>query len=323
MQIDVLVSMVGPFRCESVEIVLDTSVDVVIEQIAAITRDDVLDRLRDRAEGAITATISIIVVVIVAIIVLRVLRSFVQNIVERVLAANDQTPRELQQKAQTLANVIESAGRFVVLIIAGMMVLSNLGLEIAPLLASAGIAGLAVGLGAQSLIKDTINGFFILIENQYAVGDVVAVGAVSGTVEEVSLRRTVLRAVNGAQVVIPNGEIRTVENQSKGWSRAVIDIETATNVDDARVLVLLHELLDTIQSDPLIGGKILEPPQILGISAISVTGVTFRILVKTEPLQQWMVERELRLRIRQTFIENGIAMPVLTSATVAPPGAPA
>jgi small conductance mechanosensitive channel len=103
----------------------------------------------------------------------------------------------------------------------------------------------------------------------------------------------------------------------------VIDIETASNVDDSRVLALLHELLDSIQSDPLIGGKILEPPQILGISAISVTGVTFRILVKTEPLQQWMVERELRLRIRQAFIEHGIAMPVLTSATVAPPGAPA
>lgn len=304
------------------ETVLNISVDGVIEQIAAVTRDDVFDRLRDHAEGAIEATISILVVIVVAIIVLRVLRTFVQNVVERVLAANDQTPRELQQKAQTLANVVESAGRFVVFIIAGMMVLSNLGLQIAPLLASAGIAGLAIGLGAQSLIRDTINGFFILMENQYGVGDVIAVGTSSGTVEEITLRRTVLRAGNGAQVIIPNGEIRTVENQSKGWSRAVIDIETATYVDDSRVLVLLHDLLDTIQSDPLIGDKILEPPQILGISSISVTGVTFRILVKTEPLQQWMVERELRLRIRQTFIENGIAMPVLTSAAVAPPGAP-
>lgn len=303
-------------------LVLNVSVDGVVDQILSLTRDDVLNRLQGQAAAALRTTISIVVIVIVAFIVLRVLRTFVQNIVERVLAANDQTPRELQQKARTLANVIESGGRFVVFIIAGMMVLSNLGFEIAPLLASAGIAGLAIGLGAQSLIKDTINGFFILIENQYAVGDVIVVGPSSGTVEEVSLRRTVVRAVNGAQVVIPNGDIRTVENQSKGWSRAVIDIETATNVDDARVLVLLHDLLDPIQSDPLIGSKILEPPQVLGISSISVTGVTFRILVKTEPLQQWMVERELRLRIRQTFLENGIAMPVLTSASVAPPGAP-
>jgi small conductance mechanosensitive channel len=301
---------------------LNLSVDAVIDQIMALTRDDVVERLQDQAEDAVRAMIEIVIILVVAFIVLRILRSFVQSIVERVLAANDQTPRELQQKAQTLANVIESAGRFVVFVIAGMMVLSNLGFQIAPLLASAGIAGLAIGLGAQSLIKDTINGFFILVENQYGVGDVIAVGTSSGTVEEVSLRRTVLRAVNGAQVVIPNGEIRTVENQSKGWSRAVIDIETAASVDDARVLKLLHELLDDIQGDPLIGNKILEPPQILGISSISVTGVTFRILVKTEPLQQWMVERELRLKIRQAFIEHGIAMPVLTSASVAPPGAP-
>ncbi|HEX5165356.1 MAG TPA: mechanosensitive ion channel family protein [Thermomicrobiales bacterium] len=298
--------------------VLAISVDGVIDRFTAITSGDVVDRLRDHAGAAVEAIVSIAIVVIVAMLILRVLRSFVQNIVERVLSGNDQTQRDLQQKAQTLANVIESTGRFIVFVIAGMMILSNLGFQIAPLLASAGIAGLAIGLGAQSLIKDTINGFFILMENQFGVGDVIAVGASSGTVEEISLRRTVLRAVNGAQVIIPNGEIRTVENLSKGWSRAVLDIETAANVDDAKVLDLLHEMLDHAQEDPLIGSKILEPPQILGISSISVTGVTFRVLVKTEPLQQWMVERELRLRIRQTFIENGIAMPVLTSATIAP-----
>lgn len=292
----------------------------VLETIAAITRDDVVDQLRDRAEGALAASITIIIVVVVAIIILRLLRTFVERLIARVQASPDQTPREMQQKAQTLANVVESTGRFLVIIIAGMMILSNLGFEIAPLIASAGIAGLAIGLGAQSLIKDTVNGFFILMENQFAVGDVIAVGNESGTVEEISLRRTVLRAVNGAQVIIPNGEIRTVVNQSKGWSRAVLDVETAANVDDAKVLKVLHDLLDNIQADPVIGSQILEQPQVLGISAISVTGVTFRVLIKTKPLQQWTVERELRLRIRQTFIENGIAMPVLTSATLAPSG---
>jgi len=300
--------------------VLTISPQDVLETIAAITRDDVVDQLRDRAEGALAASITIIIVVVVAIIILRLLRTFVERLIARVQASPDQTPREMQQKAQTLANVVESTGRFLVIIIAGMMILSNLGFEIAPLIASAGIAGLAIGLGAQSLIKDTVNGFFILMENQFAVGDVIAVGNESGTVEEISLRRTVLRAVNGAQVIIPNGEIRTVVNQSKGWSRAVLDVETAANVDDAKVLKVLHDLLDNIQADPVIGSQILEQPQVLGISAISVTGVTFRVLIKTKPLQQWTVERELRLRIRQTFIENGIAMPVLTSATLAPSG---
>jgi small-conductance mechanosensitive channel len=299
---------------------LTTTPQELIERFIDITRDDVIDQLRRKAEGAAQSAISIVIIVVVSFIILRLLRTFVGKLIARVQASPDQTPREMQQKAQTLANVVESTGRFIVITVAGMMILTNLGFDIAPLIASAGIAGLALGLGAQSLIKDTINGFFILMENHFAVGDVITVGAESGTVEEITLRRTVIRAVNGSQIIVPNGEIRTVENQSKGWSRAVLDVETAANVDDAKVLAVLHELLDEIQTDPVIGSQILEPPQILGISAITVTGVTFRVLIKTKPLQQWTVERELRLRIRQAFIENGIAMPVLTSATIAPPG---
>jgi small conductance mechanosensitive channel len=299
---------------------LTTTPQELIDRFIDITRDDVFDQLRSKAEGAAQSAISIVIIVVVSFIILRLLRTFVGKLIARVQASPDQTPREMQQKAQTLANVVESTGRFIVITVAGMMILTNLGFDIAPLIASAGIAGLALGLGAQSLIKDTINGFFILMENHFAVGDVITVGAESGTVEEITLRRTVIRAVNGAQIIIPNGEIRTVENQSKGWSRAVLDVETASSVDDEKVLAVLHELLDEIQSDPVIGSQILEPPQILGISAITVTGVTFRVLIKTRPLQQWTVERELRLRIRQAFVENGIAMPVLTSATIAPPG---
>jgi small conductance mechanosensitive channel len=299
---------------------LTTTPQELIDRFIDITRDDVFDQLRSKAEGAAQSAISIVIIVVVSFIILRLLRTFVGKLIARVQASPDQTPREMQQKAQTLANVVESTGRFIVITVAGMMILTNLGFDIAPLIASAGIAGLALGLGAQSLIKDTINGFFILMENHFAVGDVITVGAESGTVEEITLRRTVIRAVNGAQIIIPNGEIRTVENQSKGWSRAVLDVETASSVDDEKVLAVLHELLDEIQSDPVIGSQILEPPQILGISAITVTGVTFRVLIKTRPLQQWTVERELRLRIRQAFVENGIAMPVLTSATITPTG---
>jgi small conductance mechanosensitive channel len=299
---------------------LTTTPQELIDRFIDITRDDVFDQLRSKAEGAAQSAISIVIIVVVSFIILRLLRTFVGKLIARVQASPDQTPREMQQKAQTLANVVESTGRFIVITVAGMMILTNLGFDIAPLIASAGIAGLALGLGAQRLIKDTINGFFILMENHFAVGDVITVGAESGTVEEITLRRTVIRAVNGAQIIIPNGEIRTVENQSKGWSRAVLDVETASSVDDEKVLAVLHELLDEIQSDPVIGSQILEPPQILGISAITVTGVTFRVLIKTRPLQQWTVERELRLRIRQAFVENGIAMPVLTSATITPTG---
>jgi moderate conductance mechanosensitive channel len=299
---------------------LIVSLDEITERLRNITQQEVVDRLVAWGEEAITSAIAIVIILVIAIIILRLLRTSVQRIVQRVLERQDQPPRELKQKAQTLANVIESTGRLVIFLIAGMMVLSNLGMEIAPLIASAGIAGLAIGFGAQSLIRDTINGFFILFENQYAVGDVIRIDPHSGSVEEVSLRRTVIRSINGAVVIIPNGEVRAVENLSKGWSRAVIDIETSASEDDTQVVAVLHELLDNIQEDPEIGEYILEPPQVLGISAISVTGVTFRVLVKTEPLQQWTVERSLRLRIRQAFREHGISVPVLTSAAIAPTG---
>jgi moderate conductance mechanosensitive channel len=291
---------------------------MLVEDVTGITRQDVLDRLLTWGEEALSSLIAVIVILVIAIIILRLLRTLVQRLVQRVLERQDEPTRELKQKAQTLANVIESTGRLVVFLIAGMMMLTNLGLEIAPLIASAGIAGLAIGFGAQSLIKDTINGFFILFENQYAVGDVVKIGANSGSVEEISLRRTVLRSVNGAVVIIPNGEVLTVENLSKGWSRAVIDIETTANEDDSRVVAIIQEVLDELQADPELGQYILEPPQIVGINAISVTGVTFRVMIKTEPLQQWNLERAARLRIRRAFREHGIAVPVLTSASIAP-----
>lgn len=291
---------------------IETTVDMV-------TQDGVIDQLSAWAGDILSAAVSVIIILVVALLVLRLLRSSVQKIVTKILAREDQTPRELRQKAQTLASVIESAGRFVIFILSGMMILSTLGLEIGPLIASAGIAGLAIGLGAQSLIRDTINGFFILFENQFANGDVIMIGEHTGTVEDVNLRRTILRAVNGSAIIIPNGEVRAVVNQSKGWSRAVIDVETTANAVEAQVVAVLHALLDDIKSDPAIGRFILEQPDVLGINAISPTGVTFRVLVKTEPLQQWKVEREIRGRILTAFRENGIPLPVLTSATIASP----
>lgn len=288
--------------------------------IDAVTREDVQNQIWVWLQDAAWSLFQVVLIVLISLLALRLLGTAVRGIVARIIATQEQPPRELEQRARTLANVVESAGRLVIFIVAVMMILTNIGLEIGPLIASAGLAGIALGLGAQTLVGDTINGFFILFENQYGVGDVIKVDQLSGTVEEVNLRRTVLRSINGAQIIIPNGQIRSVENLSKGWSRAVIDIETATTADDSDVVALLHRLLDNIQEDPDLGQYILEPPQILGINSISVTGVTFRILVKTEPLQQWTVERALRLRIREAFRENGIALPVLTSATISPTG---
>jgi len=292
----------------------------LVDVVRQLTGGDVADKLGEWLRDAARSLVRIVLVVIIALVVLRLLRAAVGRIVAGVLSAQGEPTAVLRQRADTLGRVAESTGRVVVIVIAMMMILTNLGMDIGPLIASAGLAGIAIGLGAQSLVRDMINGFFILFEDQFGVGDVITVGAESGTVETIDLRRTVLRAVDGSQIIIPNGEIRVLQNQSKGWSRAVLDIQTAPYADDAQVVSVLHEVLDGIQQDPLIGGHILEPPQVLGVTSITATGVTFRVLVKTEPLQQWAVERELRLRIREAFRRHQIPVPAV--ATTISPGEP-
>ena len=289
----------------------------IVDQVTAIGLNDMSDYLLNFLELALPRVASILVIVLITFIILRLFRSTVQKFVRRILERRDQPARDLTQKAQTLANVIESTGRFLILLVASMMVLTNLGFEIAPLLASAGIAGLAVGLGAQSLIRDMISGFLILFENQYAVGDVVTIEPVTGTVEELNLRRTILRSINGAAIVIPNGEVKVVENLSKGWSRAIIDVSLAPHVDDEQVMEILHDVFDNIQEDETLGPKIVEPPTVIGMTAMTINQLTYRVMIKTVPLEQWTVERALRRRLRERLISENIAFP----GTV--PGAPA
>ena len=293
----------------------------LLDAARQLTGDDVTGKLGDLLRDAARSLVRIVLVVIIALVALRLLRAAVGRIVAGVLSAQGEPTAAQRQRADTLGRVTESTGRVVIIIVAAMMILANLGMDIGPLIASAGLAGIAIGLGAQSLVRDTINGFFILFEDQFGVGDVITVGAESGTVETIDLRRTVLRAVNGAQIIIPNGEIRVLQNQSKGWSRAVIDVQTTPYADDAQVVAVLREVTAQVVDDPQIGQHILEPPQVLGVTSISATGVTFRVLVKTEPLQQWAVERELRLRIREAFRQHQIPVPaVATTVAAGEPG---
>ncbi len=285
----------------------------LLHDLRQITASGVAGRLGDWLLGAGRSVISIVLIIIISLVVLRLLRATVSRILSGVLSTSSEPTVVLEQRAETLARVVESTGRAMIFIIATMMILSNLGMNLAPLIASAGLAGIAIGLGAQSLVRDMLNGFFILFEDQYGVGDFITVGAESGFVETIDLRRTVLRSIGGTQIIIPNGEIRVLENQSKGWSRAVIDIQTAPMADDAQVVAVLTEVLKDIEHDPQIGQHILEPPMFLGVTAIAPTGVTFRILIKTVPLEQWGVERELRLRIREAFRLHDIPLPVATA----------
>ncbi len=260
----------------------------------------------------------VLIVAVLTFVLMRILRVVVQRFVRGVSARQGGTRREAQQKAQTLGSAVESTGRLVIIIVASVMIIGALGLNIGPLIASAGIAGIAIGLGAQSLIRDMVNGFFILMENQYAVGDSVTIGAFTGSVEEVSLRRTVLRSVRGEMIVIPNGTITAVQNASKGWSRAVIDVDTAPTANDQQVIALLREVVAELQADPVLGKAIVEEPQVLGVTATSASAVTFRLLIKTPPLQQWNMEREARMRVRLRLQEAGVPLPLLPGGSSSP-----
>ncbi len=271
--------------------------------------DDALRSVGDWAVDTAGLLVTIAAVVLVALVAMRLLRLFAQSMVERVMSSREGTSRELRQRAETLADIIRSTGYFIILVLAFLIILDNIGISLAPLLASAGIAGLAIAFGAQRLIADTFNGFFILLEGQFGIGDFVRVGSVSGTVEEFSLRRTVLRSADGAAITVPNSEIRIAENLSKGWSRAVIDVAVAPDADEAAVLAVFHEVLDDAMDDPDFGERIMEPPTILGMTSVEASRLVFRAMIKTLPMEQWAVQREYTRRLRAGLLKAGVPLP--------------
>lgn len=214
-----------------------------------------------------------------------------------------------KQRAATMAGLLKSIITFVVAAVIGTMVLSELGVDIAPIIASAGILGIALGFGAQSLVRDFLAGIFVFIEDQYGVGDVVDVGEANGTVEAVTLRMTRLRDINGTVWYVPNGAIQRVGNKSQNWSRAVVDVGVGYGEDLARVQRVLREVAHDLWEDEEFNGLIIEEPEVTGVEMLAADSVTIRVMVKTAPLEQWAVARALRQRIKARFDHEGIEIP--------------
>jgi moderate conductance mechanosensitive channel len=225
-----------------------------------------------------------------------------------------------EQRAQTIGDALASGWRIVVVIVAALLVLGEVGVNLGPLLAGAGIAGLAIAFGAQSLIKDYLSGLFILLEDQFGIGDVVTIGTASGSVEDISLRITRLRSADGTVWFVPNGDIRQVGNQSMEWSRAVVDVTISYDNDVNVVMAALAEEIRTLQKDPVIGAAILEIPEVEGVQAMGADGVTIRLVAKTAPRQQWKVARELRVRVTDRMRKDNVRGPgrtvLVSSGTV-------
>jgi len=208
------------------------------------------------------------------------------------------------QRARTLQPLMTSVIRYVLAFVAFVIVLREVGVDVGALLVSAGVLGLAIGLGAQTLIKDVITGFFILFEGLIGVGDVIEVGGHTGTVESIGLRVTKLRLLNGAQRVIPNGEITQFVNHNKGWGRAVIDVNVGYKTDVETAVATLERIAAEWAADT---GRALEPPQVEGIVRFGDTGYGLRLLVKVDPTQRTVAEGQLRRRILAAFGHEGIS----------------
>ena len=210
------------------------------------------------------------------------------------------------QQLKTLSGIVYSAGVFIIVFSALLQMLPVFGINIGPLLASAGVAGLAIGFGAQTLVKDVINGFFILMENQYEVGDVIRTGGITGTVESMTLRKTLVRDDQGALSTIPNSEIKTVSNLSRDWTQVALHISVAYTEKSARILELLTQVGQELRNDPHWSDVLVSDPQVPGIDKVTGTEVDYLMLVKTRPGTQDAMTRELRRRIKDCFEKNNI-----------------
>lgn len=211
-----------------------------------------------------------------------------------------------ERKSNTLALILKSIIKYLLYFVGVVAILKEFGLPIESIIATAGIGGLAIGFGAQSLVKDIITGFFILFEDQYSVGDYIKTGGFDGLVEEIGIRITKIRAFSGELHIVPNGNIQTVTNLSRGSMRALVNVEIAYEEDVDKALIILSELSKQISMD---NDKIVEGPNVLGVTNLGETGLQLGVVAKTKPMEQWSVEREMRKRIKLEFDKAGIEIP--------------
>ncbi len=247
----------------------------------------------------------IVVVVVVAVILLKLLRTATGRLAK--FGRKEALPTGLRaQQLRTLASVLNSVGSAVIIFLAAMQILPVLGINMGPLLASAGVAGLAIGFGAQTLVHDVINGFFILMENQYDLGDTVRIGGVSGTVESMSLRRTTLRDVDGTLHTIPNSQITIVSNMTRDWAQVSMHVSINYGENSDKVISVLKEIGNDLRNDAYWSERLVADIEVPGIERVSGGEVDYLLLAKTRPGEQYAVSRELRRRIKACLEKNDI-----------------
>ncbi|HEX5401577.1 MAG TPA: mechanosensitive ion channel family protein [Pseudonocardiaceae bacterium] len=284
--------------------------------------------LAESAGWLLAKPLNILAVVIVAVVV----RLLMHRLIRRLTSGTGKVPLILRplrerapqtlaslvserrsQRAKTIGSVLQSITSFVVWGIALVLILGDLGFNLTPIIASAGVIGVAVGFGAQNLVKDFLSGIFMLLEDQYGVGDVVDLGEATGTVESVGLRVTTVRDYTGTVWYVRNGEVQRVGNSSQGFAVAVVDIPVHYTTDVNEALRLLTEVAENATEDEPLATDVLEPPKVLGVQGMTADNITLRMTVKVRPARQWATQRELFRRIMAVFEQDGIRPPISSS----------
>jgi small conductance mechanosensitive channel len=271
----------------------------MFDKISSITPEQIYTFL-------ITSGLQILVIVLITFVARWLLRWLTRHLMIRIQNLDGIEDSELDRRTATIFRLVYSAGLFVIFTTALLMVLDIMAIDITPILASLGVLGLAIGLGVQTLVKDVVSGIFILTENQYLVGDAIEVNGLGGTVETITIRSTKVRDLYGTLHTIPNGDIRTVSNKTRHWSRAVVDVGIAYEADVAQSLQTMREVGTMLRQDMIIGALMIDDPEVTGVEGLDDWAIRLRLLVKTLPGQQFEVQRQIRQHIHRVFSQKGI-----------------
>jgi small conductance mechanosensitive channel len=266
-------------------------------------------KLRTLGSWAVASGLRVLFVLVLAGLLSRIVGISTSRFQQAMMDSHHPPSPEQQKRANTLGGLIQNVARAFIFAAAAVMILDELQIDTQPLLAGAGIVGLGLGFGAQSLVKDVISGFFLIVDNLVRVGDTAEINGTGGLVEAINLRTIVLRDFRGAVHVFPCGSVTTLTNLTKDYAYAVLDVTVSYKQDTDRVEDALREIGDAVRGDATFGAMVMEPIEILGIERFTDLGMVMRARIKTLPAQQWNVARELRRRVRQTFQARGIPVP--------------
>jgi moderate conductance mechanosensitive channel len=301
-------------------------------------RTDENETLAELADWFVNRPLQVLIILVAAWLLSKLARRWINGGVQRIMNPDRElatrqlarvgvrppprltevTDPRRETRALAISGLMGSTAAALIWSIAVMLAVGRMGLDLGPLIAGAGIAGIALGFGAQSLVKDWISGLFMTLEDQYGIGDVVDVGEASGVVERITLRATVLRGVDGTVWHVPNGQIVRVGNRSQLWSVALLDVTVAYEADLGRARALLHDVATELCEREEFAPSVLEAPQVLGVEALGLDGVTLRLTVKVSPGSQWNLQRALREAIKVALDAHGVAIPQRTVWTRAP-----